>query len=130
MDIKKQLGTDFLKDRPRRSDADAFNELGQGGDEALERPRAPVRSSSNPSAASQDVIRSLSIPVLRAIAQNGERAGTYDLVDTLNMPLDALLKVVEYLVAQDQLAIAQRDLKGNHTVALTDLGRKLLQSVG
>jgi len=58
-------------------------------------------------------------------ANNGT-AKVYELIDHIQMPIDVALKVVDYFESRGTVEVAQRDLKGDHTLMITPAGRNML----
>src|SRR5208282_1955049 len=49
----------------------------------------------------------------------GGTAKLYDVVDSLKIPIEIALKVVDYFESLGIVQVTQRDLKGDHTLAIT-----------
>lgn len=58
-------------------------------------------------------------------ANNGT-AKVYELIDRVQIPIEIALKIVDYLESRGIVQVTQRDLKGDHTLAITPAGRSIL----
>lgn len=108
MDIRRQLGLDYL----RRSGEEK---------ESVERSQEPLPPFLS------DALIAYGRKILESLARVAPATGRlFSLIDELQMPIDVALRVVEHLEGKKYLTVVRRDLKGDHDLAITDEGRKLL----
>lgn len=100
MDFKGRFGTDYLKT------SKPSEELPPGMEDAL---------------------IAYSRPVLEALKSSpGKTNQAFVLANQVNVRIDVLLRVVEYLIPKGYVAKLQEDKLGNDTLRLTAEGEKLL----
>jgi len=65
--------------------------------------------------------------VLDSLAKsNGGAAKVYELIDRVQIPIEIALKLVDYFESRGIIQVIQRDLKGDHSLAITQAGRDML----
>jgi predicted transcriptional regulator len=50
----------------------------------------------------------------------------YQVIDVVQMPIEVALKIVDYFESRGLIQVIQRDLKGDHTITITPLGKNVL----
>jgi len=75
----------------------------------------------------EDALIAYSRPVLDALKNSPDKASkAFDLAKQVDIRIDVLLRVVDYLVWKGYVAKTQEDKLGNDTLSLTAAGEKLL----
>jgi len=109
-DIKKKLSVDYLRGSSANSSS-------------AQRP--PVEQQAQ--RFMDDALISYGRKVLEVLEKGkGEKASVYEICEQIQVPIDTVLKVVEYLQSKAMIEIVNSDLKGNHELHLVPAGKKLL----
>lgn len=107
-DIRKQIGLDYLKNRSSQS-----------------LPGAP--SEPAPGSPLDEAVMANAGRLLEALRKAGPGpVQLYARLDELQMRIDVALRVVDYLEEKGYVRVVRRDLKGDHTLQITDAGARLL----
>jgi hypothetical protein len=108
-DIRKQIGLDYLQNR------------------ASQRQERPPTESVPQGSPLEEAVLANAGRLLEALRRAGPApAQLYTLLDELQMRIDVALRVVDYLEEKGYVTVVTRDLKGNHTLQLTESGARLL----
>ncbi|HEU4368365.1 MAG TPA: hypothetical protein VFV05_09090 [Methylomirabilota bacterium] len=108
-DIRRQIGVDYLR--------------GKKTSRAAPKPESDVARPPLDSA-----LLAHGRAVLEAIRKAEPEPGRlYAIVEELQLPIDVVLRVVDYLEREGYVAVAARDLKGNHALRLTAAGAALIR---
>jgi hypothetical protein len=105
-DIRKQIGLDFLRTR------------------GISPEQGQEKAALGLSAAVIAYGKALLSAVRKAEPQP---ARLHEVVEQINIPIDAALAVVSSFEDQGYLSVVDRDLKGNHALRLTAAGAALLR---
>ncbi len=102
--IRERLGLDFL--RPR-----------VGSDASPSSIEDPVLTSA---------LMTYGLRILDFLEANNGTSTVYQLIDHIQMPIDVALKVIDYFASRRAVEVVRRDLKGDHTLVITPVGRSML----
>jgi hypothetical protein len=108
-DIRKQIGLDYLKSRSAQRPEQTPSEAAPAG--------SPL----------EDAVVAHAGRLLEALRRAGPGpVQLYPCLDELQMRIDVALRVVDYLEEKGYVTVVTRDLKGNHTLQITESGARLL----
>jgi hypothetical protein len=76
---------------------------------------------------SSEILLSYGVPILRGLRDSQkDRARIHRIIEQTHIPMDTCLTVSEALRQLGYLEVAERDLKGNHLLLLTEKGKKMV----
>lgn len=114
--FRDKFGLDYLKQFETTESKQEAPEKGRrSGDESQMAPGMA------------DALIAYGRPMIETLSKlPGQSGRTFDLLDRLNVRIDVLIPVVNYLISKGYVTKIEEDKKGNDLLKVTELGQRLL----